>query len=117
MEEQQQSDYMTLQASDIYYRPPTIDDLELVHALEAASYPADEAATWEKLKLRIEACPNLFLLAISASSDNIVGFVCGTATSAPKVRDTRLKAHAAAQPPGKGPPRSLAGLHSSLPGS
>ena len=38
----------------VIYRPACMEDLDAVFALEEASYPADEAATYEKLKMRIE---------------------------------------------------------------
>jgi len=36
----------------LFFRPPTLEDLDAIFSLEAASYPADEAATYEKLKVR-----------------------------------------------------------------
>ena len=46
------SDY-TVVAPDtdsLFFRPPTLEDLDAIFTLEIASYPEDEAATREKLK-------------------------------------------------------------------
>eukprot|EP00882_Tetradesmus_deserticola_P027843 GHRQ01030976.1.p1 GENE.GHRQ01030976.1~~GHRQ01030976.1.p1 ORF type:complete len:115 (+),score=4.97 GHRQ01030976.1:699-1043(+) len=39
---------------DLFFRPPTLDDLDLIHEIEASSYPEDEAASYEQLKYRLE---------------------------------------------------------------
>ena len=51
------SDYTVVapDADTLFFRPPTLEDLDAIFSLEAASYPADEAATYEKLKAR-DAC-------------------------------------------------------------
>mmetsp|Transcript_2552 Transcript_2552/g.5685 ORF Transcript_2552/g.5685 Transcript_2552/m.5685 type:complete len:184 (-) Transcript_2552:144-695(-) len=77
----------------IYFRPPVIEDLDRVHSLEATSYPVDEAATYEKLKFRIESACNVFLLAIDSGSDQIIGFTCGTCTSAPTLTHESMSTH------------------------
>jgi hypothetical protein len=41
-------------SDSVFWRPPSLADLDAIHALESASYPEDEAATFEKLKFRIE---------------------------------------------------------------
>ena len=38
-------------AETIFFRPPTLEDLDDIFALEVASYPSDEAATLDKLKV------------------------------------------------------------------
>eukprot|EP00741_Cyanophora_paradoxa_P006932 tig00001065_g6706.t1 len=60
------------------FRHPTLADLPALAALEAASYPADEAASETQLKYRIEHANDLFLLAEDA--EGLAGFVCATAS-------------------------------------
>jgi hypothetical protein len=50
-----------------------IEDLDALYALESSSYPPDEAATMEKLKMRIENCPDMFLIAVDSRSDSLMG--------------------------------------------
>jgi len=58
-------------------RQATAADLARLAALEAASYPADEAASSESLAARIALAPECFLLAEDAAGE-LLGFVCGT---------------------------------------
>jgi hypothetical protein len=44
--------YVSYDASVPFFRPPVEADLEHIIALEAAGYPADEAATPERLRCR-----------------------------------------------------------------
>ncbi|PNW70672.1 hypothetical protein CHLRE_17g729750v5 [Chlamydomonas reinhardtii] len=70
--------------------------LDRIHELEAASYPEDEAATYDKLKFRIENASNVFLVALSAEGDGepkVVGFVCGTQTRASKLTHESMSTH------------------------
>ena len=77
----------------VFYRPPTLDDLDALFALETASYPADEAATYDKLKMRIECAENCFLLAMRAEDGAIVGFTCGTQTAAAALTHDSMSTH------------------------
>jgi ribosomal protein S18 acetylase RimI-like enzyme len=52
-------------------------DLPRVAALEAASYPADEAASPAMLTYRLQVAPESFLVATDAAG-TVIGFVCGT---------------------------------------
>mmetsp|Transcript_13580 Transcript_13580/g.21751 ORF Transcript_13580/g.21751 Transcript_13580/m.21751 type:complete len:173 (+) Transcript_13580:61-579(+) len=55
--------------------------VDAAFAIEEASYPADEAATHEKLQYRQKEAGEYFYgmyLNGSASPENLVGFVCGT---------------------------------------
>lgn len=73
--------------------------------MESASYPEDEAATYEKLKYRIEHASNVFMAALQPGSsaseaegtepqpDQLVGFVCGTQTSAGKLTHESMSTH------------------------
>lgn len=92
----------------LFFRPPSIDDLDTIHAIEAASYPDDEAATYKKLKFRIDHAPGLFLVAESsgggggggggdapggAPADEIVGYVCGTCSSSDSLTHESMGRH------------------------
>ena len=57
-------------------RSVTIDDLPGLYELEAESYPADEAATEEKMLLRIREAPEFFRAAYDANG--LAGFINGT---------------------------------------
>lgn len=37
----------------VFFRPPTLEDLHVIYEIEVQGYPADEAATLEKLQYRI----------------------------------------------------------------
>jgi arylalkylamine N-acetyltransferase len=55
-----------------------------IYHVQVASYPPDEAATLEKLRMRIEQAPGQFLVALQlpqqteAGDGTIVGYACGT---------------------------------------
>ncbi|GAX80477.1 hypothetical protein CEUSTIGMA_g7916.t1 [Chlamydomonas eustigma] len=86
-----ESEYEPSPSETIYYRPPTLEDLDEIYALESCSYPEDEAATLEKLKLRIEEAPNVFLLALQG--EKIAGFTCGTCSTAPELTHASMSQH------------------------
>ena len=75
---------MTIQSHpNIAFRPVTAADIEKCAAIEAASYPADEAASPEALRYRQAHAGDYFLCATSADSDGIIiGFVCSTRCAA-----------------------------------
>ena len=62
-------------------------------AIETASYPADEAASEEKLSLRIRQAQDYFWGAFSEST--LRGFVCGTLSSASELTDESMSTHEA----------------------
>ena len=66
-------------------------------AIEEASYPADEAATEEKLAMRIREAPDFFHGAFSEDS-TLVGFICGTLTTSEVLTDESMSEH---EPVGK----------------
>ena len=76
-------------------RQATAADLDRLTALEAASYPADEAASRESLAARIAQAPECFLLAEDDAGD-LLGFVCGTRS----VDDTLTHANMGRHDPG-----------------
>lgn len=59
----------------------TPSDFEAVCALEAISYPPDEAATPAKIQYRIENANPFFCVLKRKDSGNIIGFVNGTCTT------------------------------------
>lgn len=82
--------------SAVFFGPVQPEMLDRIHELEAASYPEDEAATYDKLKFRIENASNVFLVALSAEGDGepkVVGFVCGTQTRASKLTHESMSTH------------------------
>ena len=54
-------------------RPATVDDLINVKALESKAFPSSEADTLEMITFRLDAAPDLFLIA--ELDDRIVGFI------------------------------------------
>lgn len=66
-------------------RTATIKDLPAVTALEAACFPAAEAASEESLRERLAAYPGHFWLLFEG--DELVGMVNGMTTDEPDLRD------------------------------
>lgn len=64
--------------SRISYRTPTADEIPACFAIESASYPPDEAATFQGLKYRQAHATDYFRCAILDESATIIGFVCST---------------------------------------
>ena len=77
----------------IFFRPPCLEDLPALLALETASYPPDEAATREKLAMRIEDAADVFMVAMRPADSAIVGFVCGTCTAAAGLTHESMSTH------------------------
>ena len=67
-------------------------DLPRVVALETASYPADEAATEEQLKMRLREAGQFFHGAY-ADDGQLCGYVCGTLTSSQDLDDESMRTH------------------------
>jgi len=80
-------------------RQATEADWAAVCELEAASYPADEAATPEKLRFRIRNAPHLFRVLEARTApgadpkSELLGFVCATATAQERVTEESMSAH------------------------
>ncbi|KIY97945.1 putative N-acetyltransferase [Monoraphidium neglectum] len=99
--------YSALGQGSIFFRGAELDDLSAIYALEAASYPEDEAATRDKLHYRISHAPEAFLVAVSSSGggsgeggaasaaqeDEIIGYVCGTCSSAATLTHESMSRH------------------------
>lgn len=82
-----------------YVLTPIRDDAEFVTicALEAASYPADEAASPAALSFRRERAPALFRVLRAAPAAPLLGFACATAAPAGtrELAAAAMAAHAA----------------------
>jgi len=63
--------------------------------LELTSYPADEAATPEKLAQRAEHAGEYFL-GLFGPKEELVGFVCGTTTAGDSLTEETMSTHDAA---------------------
>ena len=76
------------------FRPVDAGEVERLHAIEAASYPEDEAASRESLAFRAERAADAFLVATLASEPDVaIGFVCGTRTRAEKLTHESMSNH------------------------
>ncbi len=53
--------------------------LARVQEVETALYPADEAATPESLKFRMQNAGSFFYVALD-QNDELIGYICGTTT-------------------------------------
>lgn len=71
--------------TEINIRYVTAEDLEQVTAVEAACFPAAEAAGRESFKRRIETFPECFFVAVH--DGRIIGFINGCATDERTIRD------------------------------
>lgn len=71
--------------TEITIRNVTMKDLDAVTAVEAACFPAAEAADRESFKSRIEAFPECFFVAVCEG--DIIGFINGCATDERTIRD------------------------------
>lgn len=77
------------------FRHPEPADLERIAALEARAYPADEAASPEKLAYRIATAADCFLLA-EDEGGGLLGFVCGTRAPGEGLTHGSMSSHVAA---------------------
>lgn len=71
--------------TEINIRYVTAEDLDQVTAVEAACFPAAEAAGRESFKSRIETFPECFFVAVH--DGRIIGFINGCATDERTIRD------------------------------
>ena len=71
------------------------DDLKAAYAIEEASYPADEAATWESLRMRQRDAGQFFMGAYLGDENRkeLVGFVCGTLTDSEELEEETMTKH------------------------
>ena len=68
------------------------DALPAVYALEAAAYPADEAATEENMRLRL-AEANLYFRGAWDDGGALVGYVCGTLSHSKTLTEESMSVH------------------------
>ena len=80
----------------MHIRTATMADLAAITAVEAACFPAAEAATEAELAARLRVYPDHFW--VREEGDRIVSFVNGMVTSEPTIRD-ELFANAALHDP------------------
>ena len=69
-----------------------LSSLDAAFAIEEASYPEDEAATREKLKLRIEEAGGYFW-GVSGEGGELQGFMCGTLTKGDALTEESMSVH------------------------
>jgi len=74
------------------FAPLSEPHLPRAFALETASYPADEAATEAKLRLRMNEAPQFFFGALG-DDQQPHGFICGTLTTAKSLTDESMSMH------------------------
>ena len=68
------------------------DALPAVYALEAAAYPADEAATEENMRLRL-AEANLYFRGAWDDGGGLVGYICGTLSHSKTLTEESMSVH------------------------
>lgn len=74
-----------MERKSIYIRTAAMDDLEAVTAVEAACFPAAEAATREEFAQRLASFPDHFWLLFDG--ETLVSFVDGFVTDSPDLTD------------------------------
>lgn len=86
---------MDLDTSPLQYTGVSSADMVAeIAALEAASYPADEAATPEKLAFRAKEAGDFFRVVIDPQSNGLVaGFVCATLTDGETLTHDSMSVH------------------------
>eukprot|EP00808_Paulinella_micropora_P006747 g76983.t1 len=77
----------------VQYDTPASEDLADIAALEAASYPEDEAATLTSITYRHENARPFFLAAWQSNPKKLVGFVNGTLTDSAELKHSTMSTH------------------------
>mmetsp|Transcript_30623 Transcript_30623/g.51580 ORF Transcript_30623/g.51580 Transcript_30623/m.51580 type:complete len:178 (+) Transcript_30623:101-634(+) len=87
--------YYQVVSDEPFFRGIESEDLERVKALEAAGYPADEAASPEGIEYRAKSAPGCFIVAIKPGDggDEIVGFVNGTLATGDTLKHETMSQH------------------------
>ncbi|KAL6075731.1 Arylalkylamine N-acetyltransferase [Balamuthia mandrillaris] len=84
--------------SGLHFESATEDLLDELYALEVASYPSDEAATKEKMRLRLTAAAPFFRVAFQKDGGEeekrLVGFVCSTLVEGDSLTHSSMAEHA-----------------------
>lgn len=82
-------------APDVFFRPCEAADVARCAELEAAGYPADEAASPERLAFRQRWAGDFFLVAEQSQTGVVVGFCCGTLTRTATLTAEAMATHEA----------------------
>ena len=77
--------------NELTFRTLSIDLIDEIYHLESISYPEDEAASLQNIKLRLTNASNLFLGAFL--KDQLIGFVNGTKTSSTTLTHESMSTH------------------------
>lgn len=81
------------------FAPVQADEIDGAFAIEAASYPADEAATLDGLRMRQRVAGSFFLGCYygdgvpDVGSGALIGFVCGTCCAGTELTDETMSTH------------------------
>ena len=79
------------------FGPVQEDEIGRAFEIEAASYPADEAATHDGLCMRQRVAGQYFLgcyaAAVDGSAEELIGFVCGTCCAGTELTDETMSTH------------------------
>jgi len=72
-----------------------LQSLDAAFVIESGSYPEDEAATRDKLELRIREAPEFFYGIYHATdeAETLCGFVCGTLTALKALTEEGMSTH------------------------
>mmetsp|Transcript_28911 Transcript_28911/g.37991 ORF Transcript_28911/g.37991 Transcript_28911/m.37991 type:complete len:478 (+) Transcript_28911:205-1638(+) len=87
-----------LDGQKLYVRNVAASEVAQAYSIEAASYPEDEAATFEKLKFRQESAGDYFVGLYTSEGDNLLGFVCGTCCHGDSLEEGTMSVHIADGP-------------------
>ena len=80
-------------SAELELRRVEVKDVKLCAELEAASYPADEAASPENLALRQREAGDYFWAAVDKKDDSLVGFICGTRAHGTSLTHESMEKH------------------------
>ncbi|KAL0019932.1 hypothetical protein WJX77_011590 [Trebouxia sp. C0004] len=93
--------YQVIPEDLVFFRPVEPTDLSRIKKLEAAGYPADEAASPAALDFRATQASDLFMVAVASGSvnsaqhqaDTLIGYTCGTLTTADALTHQSMSRH------------------------
>ncbi|KAF0695813.1 Aste57867_13410 [Aphanomyces stellatus] len=77
---------------DVTYAQLAVADADAIHALEAASYPADEAASLAQIQTRLTLAGSFFVGAFTAEK-RLLGFVNGTLAIHREIEEETMSTH------------------------
>lgn len=85
---------------DYSIRNAVAEDISAMADIEAACFPAAEAATYESLKSRFEVFPDCFFV-VTDEEDNVIGFINGAVTDSIVIPDEMYENVSLHNPDGK----------------